>query len=387
MATAPACTHVQILKGYQDLDTLRSQIQHLSCRAPVVLKEGNYSFPCDSIINFIIAIHGNETVTIRSSRGKVDIYGSFLTPYPNAAFNEFHTQALTTREAIIYVREESRPLFLSVVSRGSDVTLCPAGNTYDVIVQDKNALRPDSAMTCYRHGILHQCTPLEVLSSLYTVVIPNALGFPNPCKAGHPGYYPHPSRTDRFVYCDSQGKVYLVYCPAGHWYNDFARQCLAGNPPTTLTPVVSIPHTHQPVTTGTPLAGNPCVLAATNGAQSFFPYPQDPHKYIYCTGWPGQGIVKDCAPFHKWSQVDLACIYTDTVVNPTKNIYVTSPRPLQVDCKTGLNDGDLYYHPHPTDPHKFIQCDQFGDAFVMQCTGGGVWSQKMLVCLPGAVGR
>ena len=32
LATQPSCTHVQLLKDYQDLDTLRSDIQQLSCK-------------------------------------------------------------------------------------------------------------------------------------------------------------------------------------------------------------------------------------------------------------------------------------------------------------------------------------------------------------------
>jgi hypothetical protein len=47
-----------------------------------------------------------------------------------------------------------------------------------------------------------------------------------------------------------------------------------------------------------------------------------------------------------------------------------------------MTDGDLFYHPYPNDPHKFIQCDQFGDAFVMECTGGRIWNQNMLTCIP-----
>ncbi|KAL8562359.1 hypothetical protein ACOMHN_066073 [Nucella lapillus] len=361
LATQPNCTHVQVLKDYQDLDSLRSEIQRLSCRAPFILKEGNYTFPCDTTSNFRIAINVNETITIKPADGFVDIYGSFLNPYPNTAFNEFKTRATSGatsgRAAIIYVKDESRPLYLSIVSKGGDPVFCRKGNNYQVTVQNKNAIQP-------------------------------ALGFPNPCRPNHPGYFPHPLSYTRFVYCDNQGVAYLVLCPAHYWYNDNAQGCVPGTPPTVTLPTLPAT-THRPQVTNslppliTNLPGtNPCTQEALNRGDRFFPYPSDPHKYIACTEWPNYGVIKDCAPYHKWSQHDLACIYRHTVVDPTKDIYVSTPAALSVDCKVGLNDLDLFYHPYPGDNTKFIQCDQFGDAFVMSCPPGRVWNQHFLTCAP-----
>lgn len=50
-------------------------------------------------------------------------------------------------------------------------------------------------------------------------------------------------------------------------------------------------------------------------------------------------------------------------------------------CKYGLKDGDLFYHPYPEDPAKFIQCDEFGQAFLQNCPKGLVWSQSVLTCI------
>ena len=82
----------------------------------------------------------------------MDIYGSFLNPYPNTAFNEFKTRATSQREAIIYVKDESRPLYLSIVSQGVDPVLCKAGNNYDVIVQNKNAIQPGKTMIVWNQS-------------------------------------------------------------------------------------------------------------------------------------------------------------------------------------------------------------------------------------------
>ena len=38
--------------------------------------------------------------------------------------------------------------------------------------------------------------------------------------------------------------------------------------------------------------------------------------------------------------------------------------------QAGLVDNDLFYHAYPGDNTKFIQCDQFGDSFIMSCPPG-----------------
>lgn len=97
---------------------------------------------CEVLVCFLLDGASPFIVQIRPRSGYVDIYGSFLNPYPNTAFNEFKTRATSQREAIIYVKDESRPLYLSIVSQGADPVLCKAGSNYDVIVQNKNAIQP-----------------------------------------------------------------------------------------------------------------------------------------------------------------------------------------------------------------------------------------------------
>jgi len=391
LATEPSCTHTQLLTDYQDLDSLRAEIQRLSCRAPVILQEGNYTFPCTSTNNYRIGINSKETITIHPTNGFVEIYGSFLNPYPNAAFNEFSARATSQREAIIYVQDESRPLYLSIVSQSSENGVCTAPNNYQVIVQNRNAIQPNGLLICYENGIVRECTPLDILSAIYRVEQPQTLGFRSPCIVGQAGYYVHPFSTDRFIYCDARGIAYIVYCPSGYWYNDYNRVCVFGTPPPVVVPTTTTPRpiivTQPPqVVTQSPVVGaNPCTLQALNSGSRFFPYSPDEHKYIACTEWPNYGVIKDCAPYHKWSQPDLACIYENTVVDPTHDIYVSTPSPISVDCKVGLQDGDIFYHPYPGDNTKFIQCDQFGDAFVLECSGGRIWNQNMLTCVPNGL--
>lgn len=74
-----------------------------------------------------------------------------------------------------------------------------------------------------------------------------------------------------------------------------------------------------------------------------------------------------------------------TVVDPTHDQYLTSPSPLDFNCTYGLQTGDLFYHPYPNDHTKYIQCDQFGNAFVKSCQSGRIWNQYLLTCIPSGV--
>nr|KAG5710552.1 hypothetical protein BaRGS_013198 [Batillaria attramentaria] len=320
VASAPSCTHVQGAKDYQDLETIRAEIQQLACRVWV------------------------RPVAIRPNNGYVSVYASFLNPNPSAAFNEVNLRATASQEGMIYVKDSNRPLYLSVVSQGVDPVLCNSGQ-FDLIVQNKNAINP-------------------------------TLGVPNPCRPNHPGFYKFPNSYDRFIYCDSQGNYYLVYCPIGYWawrvVLDAGFLRIPSSPPP--NPITQNPGTY-----------NPCTQAALDQGLRFFPYPPDETKYIACTEWPGYGVVHDCEPYHRWEQKDLACIYIDTVVNPTKNLYLTSPEPLDFNCTPGMNDGAMFYHAHPTDRTKFIQCDQFGNAFVLSCKPQMVWNQRQLNCIPNGL--
>lgn len=67
--------------------------------------------------------------------------------------------------------------------------------------------------------------------------------------------------------------------------------------------------------------------------------------------------------------------------------YVTHPTPQAFNCTVGLKDGDLFFHAHPNDSTKYIQCDQYGNAFIKSCPRGKVWNQSFLTCIPGQDNR
>ncbi|GFN90202.1 matrilin-2 [Plakobranchus ocellatus] len=222
--------------------------------------------------------------------------------------------------------------------------------------------------------------------------------------ANKPGFYTHPFSSYRFIYCTNGGQAYLVDCPAGTYYNDQYKDCVPGSPPTipTTTPTTRRPSTApitmaprtfptQPprtvtpgVTTEYPLQPFPiCTLDNYRLGLRFFEWAANETQYIMCSEYPGMGRLKDCAPFHKWSQVSQACIYKDVVLDWTHDIYQTTPVPGNFGCVPGLKDDSMFYHAHPYDNGKFIQCDEFGDAFILDCPDNEIWYQDVQNCLPG----
>ncbi|XP_071097399.1 uncharacterized protein [Haliotis cracherodii] len=108
------------------------------------------------------------------------------------------------------------------------------------------------------------------------------------------------------------------------------------------------------------------------------PYPQDETKYIDCFIWPNVGYVMTCQQGKIWDQSILTCIYKYVIVDPNK---MTVDKNVHNPCQRNLHEGDLFYYPHP-DKDKFIQCDQYGDAFVKVCPKGEAWHQATLQCVP-----
>ncbi|GFS25733.1 hypothetical protein ElyMa_005191400 [Elysia marginata] len=148
------------------------------------------------------------------------------------------------------------------------------------------------------------------------------LGFPNPSAVNKPGFYLHPYSSYRFIYCTNDGVSYLGDCGAGAYYNDQYKDCVLGTPPPPMTttrkpatmPVTMAPRVTFPtlppntalpgMTTQYPLQPFPiCTLENYRLGLHFFEWAANETKYIMCSEYPGMGRLKDCAPYHKWSQV------------------------------------------------------------------------------------
>jgi len=428
-ASQPSCTHVQRLDQYAELDTLQAEIRQVSCQTAVMLPSPTQGHPihvtyaCGKSNSFQISSPIETTITIRPRTGYVQVFGSYSFSKPSSAIKDFEGVASVNRPVQLYIRDTTTPLFLTIQSDPFVTGQC--GSDYDLDIMFGDDFHKLSEKVCVDKGIVRQCTPLDLLRALYQVnqILPANLGFTNPCinqfgtvQSGY-GYHIHPYSQYQFVYCDGRGNIFVVDCNANQYYMDSARDCVVGSP-TVITPrPTQAPYTYPitqrptqapytyPITQRptqrpyTPGPTNPTVTITSGGLCSmcttanwnldnrFFPYAGNETLYIMCTEYAGVCKVKQCADFHKWNQRHLACVYTDIVLDYTKNIYQTSPSNLFDLCPAGRTDADILFHPHPADNSKFFHCDEFGNAFIQDCPvingAKEVWNQVLMTCVPG----
>ncbi|XP_060084215.1 uncharacterized protein LOC132563474 [Ylistrum balloti] len=375
IASSPSCTHSQILNSYADLDSLKTQIQSVSCKAAAILTPNNYQYNCGSDINVQILpnVTAGTTVTVTPTDGTVSVFGSLTSANPSPVLNEFYKIADINAGQSFYVRG-NRSVALAVMSTYPTKTC--AGN-FNITVEEGNNIRPYNNLLCIEAGrIIVNCSAQTLFGSQY-MVVPTPYS-PNPCSSSGIQIFPHPLRNDRFLYCDGNGNVFEVLCPFMEIFDLQAQTCIPGMPMTftlprtTMTPLPSV--TPRP-TNAVVQTGNPCTPENILNGLFFFPYPNDDQAYIECYNLPYVAVVKFCEPHHFWDQATLTCLYREVVVDPTKGAFGSNSKP----CGTVP---DLFFYPHPSDPQKYIHCDQYGDAFEKICKPYFIWRQDILNCVP-----
>ncbi|XP_046567540.1 serine-rich adhesin for platelets-like [Haliotis rubra] len=151
---------------------------------------------------------------------------------------------------------------------------------------------------------------------------------------------------------------------------------------TTIRAHPNVASTTTPSTSSTVFpSSHPSTNPCTNETKGrLFPYPNDDAKYIDCSIMPNVGYVMTCQNGKTWDQSILTCTYKYVIVDQNQ---MTVDKNVHNPCRMNLHKQDLFYFPHP-DKTKFIQCDQYGDAFVKACPKGEVWRQAVLQCIPSA---
>ncbi|CAG2166819.1 unnamed protein product [Oppiella nova] len=104
----------------------------------------------------------------------------------------------------------------------------------------------------------------------------------------------------------------------------------------------------------------------------FMPHPTDPHKFFQCEWVPGTGWylhMEQCPQQTTWSQSHKLCEFSP---------QPTTQSPIDIQCS---RDG---YVPHPTDPHKYFQCEWIpGTGWFLnlrQCSTNTTWVQSHKKC-------
>ena len=213
---------------------------------------------------------------------------------------------------------------------------------------------------------------------------------PNPCQNNPKKaiYLPHPTDGTKFIQCDLFGRMYIIQCPTGESYDRTTASCTRG----TVVPTVIQPAVTTPTTTTTqqsivnPL--NPCSNANVAMGLIYFAYPNDNTKFIECD-LLGKAMVLQCQAGLVWNQQRLSCVYdivpggVQTTLPPVTTGTATGTNTGTVNpatlCKVNANSLDELFHPHP-DPHKFYQCDLWGDVFVNNCPTNLTWNDVAKTC-------
>nr|XP_022298038.1 uncharacterized protein LOC111107241 isoform X1 [Crassostrea virginica] len=192
---------------------------------------------------------------------------------------------------------------------------------------------------------------------------------PNPCTAGKTGgavFFPHPNDNTKFIQCNIFGEMYIIQCPVGKHYNPATVSC------------VSQSQQDGHVTGGT-LNSNPCTQINLSQGKIYFAYPGDVHKFIECD-LVGNANILVCPSNLVWDETILSCAYSFTAGQlPTPDQSVLTGTGVSTNpCKTGAGIPQYYSHPNPA---KFIQCDDFGHAYVLSCPAGLVWNTFSNTCV------
>ncbi|GFR79614.1 collagen alpha-1(XIV) chain [Elysia marginata] len=205
---------------------------------------------------------------------------------------------------------------------------------------------------------------------------------PSPCvnNPSQKVYFPHPTDNTKFLQCDIYGRMYVIQCPQGEVYENTLTACRPGtSAPRATNPPAVVATTKPP----TGLTFNPCTTTALASGQLYFAIVGDNTKFIECD-LAGNPTVMNCPSQLLWDQGMQSCIFpinSNTGGTPPVNPTTSLPSGLANPCTAIALQNGVLFHPVPNDNTKFIQCDLWGQAFLMDCPSGFVWNATYKVCV------
>ncbi|XP_025091100.1 uncharacterized protein LOC112562218 [Pomacea canaliculata] len=117
---------------------------------------------------------------------------------------------------------------------------------------------------------------------------------------------------------------------------------------------------------------NPCTLQALSQGRDVFPYPYDSTKFIRCDAI-GNPYVTLCPSGLIFDSEALSCGNKGSD-HPGATLSANNPC-TPANLRTGL-----FYYADPTSKTRFIQCDEWGNAWQMPCPSTQEWNQNILTC-------
>ena len=211
----------------------------------------------------------------------------------------------------------------------------------------------------------------------------------NPCTAENVEdgnfYHEHCTEDDKFIQCDDRGGCFVMPCASGTVWSQKHQVCV-----------------HE----CNPSCDNPCTDDNIEDGHFYHEHCKKDDQFIQCDDFGGC-FTRDCADGTVWSQEDLTCVHDrnkrsnsepypapsssksrnseDDSKSKSKSTseQECNPYPCDNPCTDDNIERGYFYHEHCQKDDKFIQCDNFGGCFTMDCPDGTGWSQKDLVCVDG----
>lgn len=221
-------------------------------------------------------------------------------------------------------------------------------------------------------------------NSAYLYVIASQGGMPDQlhCESRHARYMSMPGNAHMYYEC-VEGTPREMSCPDKQVWVNPLRKCMPLQP--------------QPAAQPAEPSHNPCV-----GLDSrYHPFPSDPRKYMECTTWQ-RVTVWECGPQQMWSQQTQSCVdqnvMTPVIIIQTPIMQPQPPiqppieprspapqpstpvRPVPRSSNPCLYSKS-YYHPYPGNATLYIQCDEYGNAFIRRCGTYKVWDDFYKTCV------
>ncbi|XP_025091098.1 uncharacterized protein LOC112562217 isoform X1 [Pomacea canaliculata] len=367
IASQPVCSHVFTLTDFSIINSIIYEIKRSTCQAPKVLTaptnvSQSTTEPYTISVNTGI-IGPNKTIGFDVRCGTLDIYVSFTNPRPSSALFSEHYTAEDGRPAYLTssVLEDGRQVYITVVGKELPTSIAElqkcSNFSYTVSVVDK-----PWEITCCKSGVCRKCRDSDLLQQkdVYSKFCSssNNFGYDNPCtlQALSQGrdVFPYPYDSSKFIRCDAIGNPYVTLCPSGLIFDSEALSC--GNKGSDHQGATLSPY-------------NPCTPANLRTGLFYYSDPTSKTRFIQCDEW-GNAWQMPCPSTQEWNQNILTCDYPKTAA-PVASYNPCTPANL----KTGL-----FYYADPTSKKRFIQCDEWGNAFQMPCPSTQEWNQNILTC-------
>ncbi|KAK7495804.1 hypothetical protein BaRGS_00013024 [Batillaria attramentaria] len=334
VASEPICSHVFTLQDFSVIQSILTEIQKSACEARTVITPdkpdgGDLGTQANEKTSETKVPESHQTLEAVVTCGILDIYVSTTDPKPGPAVYENKYQASDESPAVLTVTDtlpEGTPVYITVVGTRLPESVAQLRNCTDYgwtlgIVEKKNV-----TVTCAENGVPRPCTKDDIKKAgLCDGEEEVDKPFDNPCTEENLDNgimrHPYPYDSTKFLQCDLSGNVYVTSCPNGVVFNTESRECGFTAPGGGIGGSVSDTGSDAPDTSG-----------------------------------PG-------------GQVNVSSLPSGHA-NP---------------CTTQALRKREYYHTYTPDKKKFIQCDEWGYAWVKPCSSTTEWSQTDYTCTHTAV--